>query len=149
MAADRKLPFRVVFASSEDADYPAGELDVHSPQTRGWQSARFCEWPQELGVWFPDGAVAISQVQLLSHQSKISTRVELFVGAGAAAADYESARFTRLGYLSLDSNERSNYKVRRSRRPAAVAVVGAANAVVAVVVAASRPAVVHVRPLAP
>lgn len=109
--AERKLPFRVVYASSEDADYPAGELDVHSPQTRGWQSARFCEWPQELGVWFPDGAVAISQVQLLSHQSKIATRVELFVGTGASAAEYDSARFTRLGYLSLDSNERSNYKV--------------------------------------
>ena len=37
---DRKLPFRVVYASSEDPDFPASELDVHSSQTRGWQSAR-------------------------------------------------------------------------------------------------------------
>lgn len=106
---EHKLPFAIVFATSEDADYPAGELNVHSPQTRGWQSSRFCDYPQEIGIWFPDGAVSISQVQLLSHQSKIATRVELFVGSGPDG--YESATFTRLGYLSLDSNERSSFKV--------------------------------------
>jgi hypothetical protein len=52
----------------------------------------------------------VSQIQLLSHQSKIATRIELFVGTGN---DYYEAQFTRLGYLSLDSNERSQYKVRR------------------------------------
>ena len=112
MAMERKLPFRVVAATSEDADYPASELNVHSPQTRGWQSARFCDFPQEIVVWFPDGAVDVSQVQLLSHQSKIATRVELFAGVGAA---YDTASFKRLGYLSLDSNERSGYKVRGRR----------------------------------
>ena len=40
-SSERKLPFHVVFASSEDVDYPASELNVHSPSTRGWQSARF------------------------------------------------------------------------------------------------------------
>jgi centrosomal protein CEP104 len=43
MAAEggsRKLGFSVVFASSEDTDYPATELNHHSPQTKGWQSAR-------------------------------------------------------------------------------------------------------------
>ena len=39
--ADRKLGFRVVFAASEDTDYPAAELNYHSPQTKGWQSARY------------------------------------------------------------------------------------------------------------
>jgi centrosomal protein CEP104 len=111
---EAKLPFQLVFASSEDASYPAAELNVHSPQTRGWQSARFCEYPQELGLWFPDGPVAISQVQLLSHQSKVATKIELSVGVGAGG--YEDAKFTRLGYLSLDSNERSGHKVRRLPR---------------------------------
>lgn len=70
---------------------------------------RFCEYPQEIGLAFVDGVVSISQIQLLSHQSKITTRIELFMGVGA---DYMHASFTRLGYLSLDSNERSDYKVR-------------------------------------
>jgi centrosomal protein CEP104 len=51
----------------------------------------------------------MQQVQLLSHQSKIATRVELFVGRGK---DYFSAKWKRLGYLSLDSNERSGFKAR-------------------------------------
>ena len=53
--------------------------------------------------------MAVSQIQLLSHQSKIATRVELYTGTGA---DYLHASFTRLGFLTLDSNERSEYKVR-------------------------------------
>jgi len=84
-------------------------LNFHSPQTRGWQSPRFCEYPQEIGLQFTDGGVGISQVQLLSHQSKIASRIELFMGHGP---DYFSCQFTRLGYLSLDSNERSSFKAR-------------------------------------
>lgn len=107
-SSDRKLGFAVCFASGEDPDYPATELNYHSPQTKGWQSPRFCEYPQEVGLQFLDGAVNISQVQLLSHQHKIATRIELFTGVGT---DYLNCQFTRLGYLSLDSNERSQYKV--------------------------------------
>lgn len=145
----KKLGFRVVFAASEDTDYPvsscerdggwialqgmdlgirvppvdvvavrhllsffilqAAELNYHSPQTRGWQSARFCEYPQEIGLAFVDGIVSLTQVQLLSHQSKIATRIELFVGQGET---YFDATWVRLGYLSLDSNERSQFKAR-------------------------------------
>ena len=69
----------------------------------------FCEYPQEIGLQFIDGNVQLSQVQLLSHQSKISTRIELYMGTGP---EYMRCQFTRLGYLSLDSNERSAYKAR-------------------------------------
>ncbi len=51
----------------------------------------------------------MSQIQILSHQSKIATKIEIFVGQGAS---YDSATFKRLGYLSLDSNERSSYHAR-------------------------------------
>lgn len=107
--AERKLGFQVVFGSSEDPDYGVVELNFHSPQTKGWQAARFCEYPQELGIQFLEGLSTISQVQLLSHQSKIATRIELFTGQGP---DYFHCQWTRLGYLSLDSNERSQYRAR-------------------------------------
>ena len=58
---------------------------------------------------FVDGDVSIAQVQILSHQSKITSRVELFMGIGP---NYIQAQFTRLGYLSLDPNERSAFKAR-------------------------------------
>lgn len=101
--------FRVVHLTSEDSGYPAEELNVHSPSTRGWQSVKFTEYPQELGFELIGSNVKLTQVQILSHQSKIATKIEIFVGTGA---DYHSAHFSRLGYLSLDSNERSNYQAR-------------------------------------
>lgn len=36
----QQLRFRVVSCSSEDPDYPAAELNEHSPDTRGWQTQR-------------------------------------------------------------------------------------------------------------
>eukprot|EP01138_Halocafeteria_seosinensis_P001794 gb/GECG01001837.1/.p1 GENE.gb/GECG01001837.1/~~gb/GECG01001837.1/.p1 ORF type:complete len:831 (+),score=125.56 gb/GECG01001837.1/:1-2493(+) len=105
----KKLKFEVAFASAEDPDFPASELNYHSPETRGWLSPKFCEYPQEIGIRFVDGNVELTQVQLLSHQSKIATKIELYIGHGP---DYYNAKFKRLGYLSLDSNERSNYKAR-------------------------------------
>ena len=47
-------------------------------KTKGWQSGRFCEYPQEIGLVF-DGVVNTRQIQFLSHQSKIASKIELFV----------------------------------------------------------------------
>ncbi|KAJ8608429.1 hypothetical protein CTAYLR_010332 [Chrysophaeum taylorii] len=91
--------FRVVSSSGCEASYPASELNRHSPQTRGWQSPKFCDYPQEVVLELAD-EVDIREVQILSHESKIATRVELYVDD------------RRLGYLSLDANERSGYRAR-------------------------------------
>lgn len=103
-----RLGFTVAYASGEDMEYPATELNMHSPHTRGWQSPRFCEYPQELGLALAQPA-RVTQVQLLSHQSKIATRIELFVGDGQS---YDTATWKRLGYLSLADNSRSEYQAR-------------------------------------
>mgnify|MGYP006077091709 CR=1 FL=1 len=99
----------MVDSSSEDPGYPSDELNVHSPNTRGWQSVKFAEYPQEIGFEIDGGDVRLSQVQILSHQSKIASKVEIFIGQGSS---YQTAEFKRLGYLSLDSNERSQYQAR-------------------------------------
>ncbi len=43
----KKLQFQVCFASGEDPDYPATELNYHSPQTKGWQSPRWAILPED------------------------------------------------------------------------------------------------------
>lgn len=101
--------FKVVSFSSEDNDYPATELNTVNPNTKGWQSVRFCPYPQEIGFQILDSNVKLTQIQVLSHQYKISTKVEIFIGHGT---NYSTAKFKRLGYLSLDSNERSNFQAR-------------------------------------
>lgn len=98
-----------MFATSEDPDYPAAQLNNVSPSTKGWQSERFCTFPQELGFELDDGDASITQIQVLSHQLKIASKIEIYVGQGSS---YSSANFKRLGYLSLDSNERSNFQAR-------------------------------------
>ena len=108
----RKLRFRVAYCSSEDEEYPARELNAHSPNTQGWQSAKMCDYPQEIVVQF-DGLVKLSALQILSNESRIAQKIELYVGTcdnALEAPALQNASFRRLGYLSLDSNERSQVR---------------------------------------
>ena len=58
---------------------------------------RLCDYPQVIGLKLEQGA-RVTQVQILSHQSKIATKIELFVGLGPS---YDECSFTRLGYKSV------------------------------------------------
>jgi centrosomal protein CEP104 len=106
-----KIPHRVVYCTSEEKDHSADELNTPSTESSGWISARFSEYPQEIGFQLigrrPD--IHLNQIQILNHQSKIATKVEVFIGSGL---DYSTAIFKRLGFLSIDSNERSSYQAR-------------------------------------
>eukprot|EP00516_Mucochytrium_quahogii_P002703 CAMPEP_0203750980 /NCGR_PEP_ID=MMETSP0098-20131031/5131_1 /ASSEMBLY_ACC=CAM_ASM_000208 /TAXON_ID=96639 /ORGANISM=" , Strain NY0313808BC1" /LENGTH=238 /DNA_ID=CAMNT_0050640499 /DNA_START=168 /DNA_END=881 /DNA_ORIENTATION=+ len=108
-SAPRQVKFQVAACSGEDPEYPSGELNTHSPQTRGWQSPPFCAYPQEIGLKFLAGTVQLSQLQILSHESKIATKIDVYVGKGDT---YETCTFKRLGHLSLDDNERSEFAAR-------------------------------------
>ena len=77
----------------------------HTPFSRGWLSARFCNYPQEILLEFPK-IVRIKAIQFLSHQYNIASKIEVFVRPPS------SEKFKKIGYLSLDSNERSNYQAR-------------------------------------
>ncbi|PNH12628.1 Centrosomal protein [Tetrabaena socialis] len=65
----QKLRFTVQTCSGEDTDYPVRELLYHSPQTRGWQSPRFCKYPQEI-VLRLENTCKVQQIQILSHEYK-------------------------------------------------------------------------------
>ena len=78
-------------------------------QTLEVGSAKFSEYPQEIGLALDGGEARFTQVQILSHQSKIASKIEIYIGSGSS---YQSAQFKRLGYLSLDNNERSQYQAR-------------------------------------
>ena len=101
----------------EDSDFPVSELLDNSPQSKGWQSAKFCEYPQEIIIQFTN-IVKLKQIQFLAHQAKISQRLELytFVPLGHQALSQQiplnKIEFKKLGFLSLDSNERSNFQAR-------------------------------------
>ncbi|KAH9514057.1 hypothetical protein Btru_030100 [Bulinus truncatus] len=108
-----KLHFKVIHASGQDDVYRASELNHHSPLTKGWQSARFCLYPQDMVLQLETRS-RLRKIQILSHQILIPTKIEFFVGdvPDGAALSLESARYARLGYVSLSDNEKTGYKAR-------------------------------------
>ena len=101
----QKIPFRIVHVSSEDEEYSVKELLNRTPFSRGWLSSRFCNYPQELLIEFPK-PIKMREIQFLSHQYSIATKIEIFI------LPPQSEKFKKIGYLSLDSNERSNFQAR-------------------------------------
>ncbi|KAG0555358.1 hypothetical protein KC19_12G163700 [Ceratodon purpureus] len=108
--AAKQLPFNVVYCSGQDEDYPASELN-NGVLSRGWQSSRFCYYPQEivLELQWPS---RIINMQLLSHEFKIPTKVEVFVSLIVPYVHEAIGQMKRLGYLALDCNERSGHQAR-------------------------------------
>merc|ERR1712176_949462 len=109
----KKLLFDVIHVSGHDEGYSGKELEVHSPTTRGWQSLRFCEYPQEI-IFSLKGECKITKIQILSHQHNIASKVELFIGKSKTpgSSSLRDCTFTRLGYVQLASNEGANFQAR-------------------------------------
>ena len=101
----QKIPFRIVQVSSQDEEYSVRELLSHTPFSRGWLSSRFCDYPQQLLIEFPK-PIKMREIQFLSHQYSIASKIEIFI------LPPQSEKFKKIGYLSLDSNERSNFQAR-------------------------------------
>ncbi|XP_053379398.1 centrosomal protein of 104 kDa-like isoform X2 [Mercenaria mercenaria] len=109
----QKLSFKVIHASGQDDVCRASELNYHSPLTKGWQSARYCLYPQDLVIQL-DKRARLRKIQVLSHQFDIATRIEIFVGdvPDGMPLVLDNARYTRLGYVSLSDNEKTGFKAR-------------------------------------
>ncbi len=65
---------------------------------------RNCDYPQEL-ILELDSIHRITQIQVLSHQSHIATKIELYLSE-------DNVTYKRLGFLCLKSNKESQYTAR-------------------------------------
>ncbi|ETW01476.1 hypothetical protein H310_06987 [Aphanomyces invadans] len=100
----RKLRFQVIACTGEDAAGPASLLNEHDSTGTGYLTPKNCEYPQEL-VMQLEGTCRLTQIQVLSHQSYIATKIELYLSM-------DNITYTRLGFLSLKSNKESQYTAR-------------------------------------
>eukprot|EP01027_Heterolobosea_sp_BB2_P017482 GEZU01024748.1.p1 GENE.GEZU01024748.1~~GEZU01024748.1.p1 ORF type:complete len:238 (-),score=40.41 GEZU01024748.1:183-896(-) len=119
--------FRVVFCSSQDHEHNAQELNSRTSATKGWQSSRFCYYPQEVGLALP-APMKVAELQLLLHEYKIPSKIEFYAGLDNAAnnkksktpADYyeddevgyQLAVFKYLGFIIPSDNRASHYTTR-------------------------------------
>ncbi|CAH8457851.1 unnamed protein product [Schistosoma turkestanicum] len=108
-----KLPFRVVYVSSQDSHFPVTELNHHYPGTKGWVSSRFCSYPQQL-ILSLEAKASFRKIQLLCHQYLIASKIEFFVGdtPDDEMEHFKNARYTSLGYVAPSDNQATEYKVR-------------------------------------
>lgn len=108
---DQKVSFHIGGCTGEDLDHPARELSG-SALGRGWQSPRFCSWPQEL-VLTLDRPSTLSSIQVLCHEYKIPRFVTIFVSSlPLNCTDPSTAVERRLGHVRMDDNQRSSYQAR-------------------------------------
>ncbi|KDO24264.1 hypothetical protein SPRG_22253 [Saprolegnia parasitica CBS 223.65] len=100
-----QIPFLVTTASSEDDEHPS--IHLQSSTSHGWQSSKLCEYPQELVLMVNHGhGVRVSKCQVLVHQTKIPSRIDVQIKPRLDAA------FALLGYVALDSNVATQYNAR-------------------------------------
>lgn len=112
MSVNQKVSFHIGGCTGEDLDYPARELLGGSAHGRGWQSPRFCSWPQELVIAL-DRPSTLSSIQVLCHEYKIPRFVTIFVSSMPCnSTDPSTAVERRLGHVRMDDNQRSSYQAR-------------------------------------
>lgn len=108
-----KVTFQVVYSSSSDDNHSEKELEFHSPTSKGWQSSRFCLYPQELVLLLRE-PTRVRKLQILSHQFLIPSKVEVLISRAPPGQipSLLTSQFKRLGYVALSSNESTDFKAR-------------------------------------
>ena len=104
--------------TSQDPFYPLNNL-LTKNNIYGWQSSRFCSYPQEIIIEF-HSYVNIKQINILFHEKKIPTLIE-FVNCIPKKLNQNSNNniyYTNksIGYIRLSSNAETNYKSRELRK---------------------------------
>ena len=112
-----KYSYKIIYCSGEDPKFPVTELLDPTVNSKGWQSQQYCTYPQEIILQF-QGVVNLNSLQFLSHQAKIASKIELFtfnpqgLSAAQTKLPLNQIQFQKLGFLTLNSNERSGYQAR-------------------------------------
>ncbi|XP_075985433.1 centrosomal protein of 104 kDa [Anticarsia gemmatalis] len=97
----KRIPFHVVYATSEDSNYPACELNAQGPAARGWRSEG--PPPHELLLRL-SRVTSVHKLQLLAHHQLIPACVEVLVSGGLVsegAATPCGATYTSVGRVTL------------------------------------------------
>ena len=109
--------------TSQDPFYPLNNL-ITKNNIYGWQSSRFCTYPQEIIIEFFT-YVNIKQINILIHEKKIPSVIE-FVNCLPKNLNNQNNNSARnnniyyknkkIGFIRLSQNTESNYKSRELRK---------------------------------
>ena len=118
------LRYNVVSAAAETAQHPASNLALQpvSPvdmvlNNEGWQSPPHCAYPLDIVLEIPPSSTGASctltQLHILAHETKIPSRVWIYIGNPAMTRDgARHIEYRKLGYTSLADNRDQAFAVR-------------------------------------
>ena len=94
----------------------------------GWQSSPNCAYPQHLIIQLNSfqnerHRVRLQSIKILCHEYMIPTKIEIHIASDAERPSNKNSGYTfdscrnikRLGYVKMDSNERSRYQARERK----------------------------------
>ena len=123
------LTYNIINFTSEDQFHPINSLLLKDKKNQsGWISNRFCIYPQEILIKFPQ-MVNLRQINILINESKIPKMIEFincipinkknkFIINNNKNLKEVSSEFLlqNIGFIKLSSNVESNYKARELRK---------------------------------
>ena len=85
----------------------------------GWCSQKFCSYPQELVLKF-EAPLRLKTLQILSHEFKIASRIELFYipyfDPGSQPEGPRREQVCHIGHFSFEDVDRSAFKPMREMK---------------------------------
>jgi len=108
-----------ITASSEEQGYEASKLEAFDEEGEGWQSKvddKSDSHTLVLKVQHHDEELVVNALEILAHENRIARKIEISLGCGGEddveVKTFEECSIVQLGYITLDSNEGSDYQAR-------------------------------------
>ena len=113
------LDYKFIESSSEDSNHQLKDLK-NGLNGSGWQSERFCQYPQYIYFQFTK-PVLIKKIELILPEKNIPSIIRFFSyfpkdEKNNFLSNYKEAEYTLVGFIKTNSNENTNFQSREFRK---------------------------------
>ena len=110
------LDYNLIESSSEDSNYKLTDLK----NGKGWQSERFCQYPQYIYIQFTK-PVLIQKIEFILHEKNIPSIIRFYSyypkdEKNNFLSNYKEVEYNLISLIEANSNENSNFKSREFRK---------------------------------
>ena len=113
-----RLDHKLIESTSEDNEHPLREL-LKGLKGAGWFSSRFSQFPQEIYIQFTQ-PVLLRQINMVIHEKNIPSQIKFYTyypeNNNDIIENYHNNHYKYIGFIKMDTNERSQFKARESRK---------------------------------
>ncbi len=113
-----KLEHKLIESTTEDNEHPLRELSKGLKGV-GWFSSRFSQFPQEIYIQFTQ-PVLLRQINMVIHEKNIPSQIKFYTyypeKNNEIIGNYHDVRYKYVGFIKMDTNERSQFRARESRK---------------------------------